>query len=56
MNMYVVKVQPHKAITEGDYFIKHIEACEAARDEEIKSVEAGANFEAPVAKGPTDWQ
>lgn len=41
MNMYVVKVQPHKAITEGDYFIKQIEICEAARDEEIRKVEAG---------------
>ena len=41
MDMYVVKVQPHKAITEGDYFIKQIEMCEAARDEEIRKVEAG---------------
>jgi hypothetical protein len=41
MNMYVVKVQPHKAITESDYFIKQIEICEEARDEEIRKVEAG---------------
>jgi hypothetical protein len=46
MNMYVVKVQPHKAITESDYFIKQIEVCEAARDEEIRKVEAG--IEEPV--------
>jgi hypothetical protein len=46
MNMYVVKVQPHKAITESDYFIKQIELCEEARDEEIRKVEAG--IEGPV--------
>lgn len=41
MNMYVVKVHPHRAITEPDYFIKEIEKCEAKRDEEIARVEAG---------------
>ena len=41
MNMYVHKVQPARAILEGDYFIRAIEECEAARDEEIRKVEAG---------------
>lgn len=31
-DLYVVKVQPTRAILEGDYFIKQIEICEAARD------------------------
>jgi len=45
MNMYVVKVHPHRAITEPDYFIKMIELCEAKRDEEIAKIEAGIEEE-----------
>lgn len=41
MDMYVVKVHPHKAILESDYFVKQIEMCEAKRDEEIRRMEAG---------------
>ena len=41
MDMYVVKVQPHKAILEPEYFIKKIEECEMKRDEEIQRVESG---------------
>lgn len=41
INMYVVKVHPHRAIFEADYFIKMIEICETKRDEEIRRVEAG---------------
>ena len=40
-DMYVVKVQPHKALLENDYFIKAIENAEALRDEEIQRFEAG---------------
>lgn len=35
MDMYVVKVHPHRAILEPEYFIKKIEECELRRDEEI---------------------
>ena len=41
MDMYVVKVHPHKAILEPEYFIKKIEECEMKRDEEIRRIEAG---------------
>jgi hypothetical protein len=41
MDMYVVKVHPHRAILENDYFVKLIEQCEAKRDDEIRRVEAG---------------
>lgn len=41
MDMYVVKVHPHKAILESDYFVKMIEQCEQKRDEEIRRMEAG---------------
>lgn len=40
-NKYTCRVEPHKAITEHDYFIKHIERCEKARDEEIEKLEMG---------------
>jgi len=36
-----VKVEPHRAILESDYFIKMIEEAEQARDEEIEKQEAG---------------
>lgn len=45
MDMYVVKVHPHKAILESDYFVKQIELCEAKRDEEIRRIEAGITEE-----------
>ena len=41
MNMYVVRVQPERAIAEPDYFIKMIEVCESNRNEEIRRIEAG---------------
>ena len=41
MDMYVVKVHPHRAILESDYFVKCIEQCELRRDEEIRRMEAG---------------
>jgi hypothetical protein len=41
INMYVMKVEPHKAILEPDYFIKLIETAVANRDEDIRKVEAG---------------
>lgn len=36
-----MKVEPHRAILESDYFIKMIEEAEQARDEEIEKCEAG---------------
>jgi hypothetical protein len=50
MDMYVVKVHPHRAITEADYFIKEIEKCEQKRDEEIARVEAGIEEEDSLPK------
>ena len=38
---YVIKVEPHRAILEPDYFIKQIELAEQNRDDEIERVEAG---------------
>lgn len=38
---YVIKVEPHRAILEPDYFIKMIELAEQNRDEEIERIEAG---------------
>ena len=35
MDMYVVKVQPHKAILEAEYFIKKYEDADMKRDVEI---------------------
>lgn len=40
-NIYIVKVEPHRAILEGDYFIKQIEMAERNRDDEIDRVENG---------------
>jgi len=45
MDMYVVKVHPHRAILESEYFIKEIEKAEQKRDEEIARVEAGIEEE-----------
>ena len=36
---YVIKVEPHRAILEPDYFCKMIEAAEKNRDAEIERVE-----------------
>ena len=41
MGRYVIKVEPHRAILEPDYFIKQIELAEQNRDDEIERVEAG---------------
>ena len=41
INKYVVRVEPHKAILEPDYFIKNIEAAEHKRSEEIERIESG---------------
>lgn len=40
-NRYVVRVEPHRAILEPDYFIKMIEMAETSRDDEIEKVEQG---------------
>jgi hypothetical protein len=39
----MVKVHPHRAILENDYFIKSIEQAETLRDEEIHRVEMGVD-------------
>ena len=65
--MYVVKVQPHRAILESEYFIKMIETAEAKRDEEIQRIEAGIEDEETKTKagvasmgsidgGETEWE
>lgn len=59
--MYVVKVHPHRAILENDYFVKQIELCEEKRDEEIRRVEAGIEEEVyeVVSKSvqeETEWE
>ena len=41
MNLYAVKVEPHRAILEPDYFIKQIEIAEQTRDDEVERTEAG---------------
>lgn len=67
MDMYVVKVHPHRAILEPEYFIKKIEECEMKRDEEIKRVEAGIEEDSRGTKegatttvsgeaGETEWE
>jgi len=45
MNRYVIKVEPHRAILEADYFIKQIEIAESSIDDEIEKVEAGIDEE-----------
>ena len=65
MDMYVVKVQPHKAILEPEYFIKKIEECEMRRDDEIHRVESGIEEEEfkqrqaslqSIDGGETEWE
>lgn len=41
IDMYVVRVHPHRTVLESDYFVKMIEIAEAKRDEEIRRTEAG---------------
>jgi hypothetical protein len=66
INRYVVKVEPHRAILEPDYFIKMIEMAEINRDEEIERIEAGmkdpaeegaeaADNEEPIIDGENEW-
>ena len=49
MDMYVVKVQPHKAILEPEYFIKKYEDADMKRDVEIQRVESGIEDESEQA-------
>lgn len=65
MDLYVVKVHPHKAILEPEYFIKKIEECEMRRDDEIHRVESGIEEEEAKQKqqalqsiegGETEWE
>ena len=41
----MVKVEPHRAVLEADYFIKLIEMAEQRRDEEIERIEQGLDSE-----------
>ena len=53
MDMYVVKVHPHRAILEPEYFIKKYEDADEKRDIEIQRVESGIEEEvdpSPSAK------
>jgi len=43
--MNVIKVEPHRAVLEPDYFIKQIEIAEQNRDDEIDRNEAGVTEE-----------
>jgi len=54
----VVKVEPHRAILEPDYFIKQIEMAEQNRDEEIERVEAGIeeNDDVSDANLENEWE
>lgn len=45
MNMYVIKVHPHRAILEPEYFIKKYEDADEKRDLEIQRVESGIEDE-----------
>jgi hypothetical protein len=58
LNRYVIKVEPHRAILEPDYFIKQIEIAEQNRDEEIERVEAGIeeNDEAADPNLENEWE
>ena len=50
MDMYVVKVHPHRAILEPEYFIKKYEDADEKRDIEIQRVESGVEDEHVAAK------
>ena len=49
-NMYVVKVHPHRAILEPEYFIKEYENADEKRDLEIQRVESGIEDEVDSSK------
>lgn len=50
MDMYVIKVHPHRAILEPEYFIKKYEDADEQRDLEIQRVESGVEDEAESLK------
>ena len=50
MDMYVVKVHPHRAILEPEYFIKKYEDADEKRDIEIQRVESGIEDEQATAR------
>lgn len=50
MDMYVIKVHPHKAILEPEYFIKKYEDADEKRDLEIQRVESGIEDEFEAKK------
>lgn len=52
-NKYLVKVDPLGSITDQNYFVKLIEACEKTRQEEIERLEHGVEEEAPEK---SDWE
>jgi hypothetical protein len=54
--MYVIKVEPHRAILEPDYFIKMIENAEQLREEEIERVEAGIDVNVDDEGNPIEEQ
>lgn len=59
INKYVVKVEPHRAVLEADYFIKLIEMAEMRRDEEIERIEQGLDSEDEGYKGndqENEWE
>lgn len=61
LDMYVVKVHPHRAVLEPDYFVKMIELAETKRDEEIRRVEMGIaeeEYEQEFKKvdSETEWE
>ena len=65
MDMYVVKVHPHRAILEPEYFIKKYEDADEKRDIEIQRVESGIEDEQAAAQAnamdsiegqETDWE
>jgi hypothetical protein len=41
INKYIALVEPHRAVTEPDYFMKLIEMCEYTFDQEIEARESG---------------
>lgn len=54
IDMYVVKVHPHRAILEPDYFVKLIETAVAKRDAEIRQAEQAMPLEVPA--GESEWE
>jgi hypothetical protein len=54
-NINVIKVEPHRAILEPDYFIKMIEIAEQGRDEEIERVEGGVADEGEEREVVDEW-